>query len=114
MESEKNEKLDPSRNEMAEIDGERQSSTTDPTDPEAQPEYEYITGAKLWLVLASVTLICFLMMLDMSIIVTVSSSSIIVLEWPIPHLSNVIRPSHKSPAIFMPCQMLAGMAVHIY
>jgi hypothetical protein len=34
--------------------------------------YEYVTGIKLWLVVASVTLIAFLMMLDMSIIVTVS------------------------------------------
>lgn len=37
----------------------------------AEPEYEYITGVKLLLVMASVTLVAFLMMLDMSIIVTV-------------------------------------------
>ena len=37
-----------------------------------ETEYEYITGIKLWLVIASITLICFLMMLDMSIVVTVS------------------------------------------
>jgi hypothetical protein len=41
------------------------------TQEDAQPEYEYITGTKLWLVLASVTLVVFLAMLDMSIIVTV-------------------------------------------
>jgi hypothetical protein len=35
-------------------------------------EYEYITGIRLWLVVASVTLVCFLILLDMSIIVTVS------------------------------------------
>jgi hypothetical protein len=36
------------------------------------PEFEYVTGVKLWLATAAVTLVCFLMMLDMSIIVTVS------------------------------------------
>lgn len=38
----------------------------------AETEYEYITGIKLWLVVASLTLACFLVMLDMSIVVTVS------------------------------------------
>jgi hypothetical protein len=38
----------------------------------AETEYEYITGVRLWLVIASITLICFLMTLDMSIIVTVN------------------------------------------
>jgi hypothetical protein len=38
----------------------------------AKIEYEYITGIKLWLVIASLTLTCFLVMLDMSIVVTVS------------------------------------------
>jgi hypothetical protein len=38
----------------------------------AEPEHEYITGIQLWLVMASVTLVIFLMLLDISIIVTVS------------------------------------------
>jgi len=38
----------------------------------AEAEFEYVTGVKLWLATAAVTLVCFLMMLDMSIIVTVS------------------------------------------
>ncbi|KAF2188862.1 efflux pump [Zopfia rhizophila CBS 207.26] len=46
----------------------RDETKSDPAKPE--PEYEYITGFKLWLVLAAVTLIVFLVMLDMSIIVT--------------------------------------------
>jgi len=37
-----------------------------------ETEYEYVTGVKLWLATAAVTLVCFLLMLDMSIIVTVS------------------------------------------
>lgn len=45
--------------------------STEPVEA-AETEYEYITGVKLWLVIASITLICFLMMLDMSIVVTVS------------------------------------------
>ncbi|OBT72658.1 hypothetical protein VF21_08577 [Pseudogymnoascus sp. 05NY08] len=36
----------------------------------AQPEHEYISGLQLWLVMASVTLVVFLMLLDISIIVT--------------------------------------------
>ena len=44
---------------------------TVPSKP-AEPEHEYITGFKLWIVIASITLCCFLMMLDTSIIVTVS------------------------------------------
>ena len=35
----------------------------------------YLTGIKLWLILCSVTVVAFLMLLDMSIIVTVSSQS---------------------------------------
>jgi hypothetical protein len=34
---------------------------------------EYLTGVRLWLVLTSVTLVAFVMLLDMSIIVTASS-----------------------------------------
>jgi hypothetical protein len=37
-----------------------------------EAEFQYVTGVKLWLVTAAVSLVCFLMMLDMSIIVTVS------------------------------------------
>lgn len=35
------------------------------------PQQEYVTGARLFLVVASVTLVAFLMMLDMSILATV-------------------------------------------
>jgi hypothetical protein len=42
-----------------------------PSKPPAVPEHEYITGVKLLLILTSVTLVAFLMMLDMSIIATV-------------------------------------------
>lgn len=38
----------------------------------AEPERQYITGIKLILVISSVTFIAFLMMLDMSIVTTVS------------------------------------------
>jgi hypothetical protein len=53
---------------------------TDPTittlstdDGVPEVEHEYIRGLKLVLVITAVTLVVFLMMLDMSIIVTVSS-----------------------------------------
>lgn len=37
-----------------------------------EPEHEYVAGLKLFLVISAITLVIFLMMLDMSIIVTVS------------------------------------------
>ena len=37
-----------------------------------QDQYEYVTGFKLVIVIVAITLVAFLMMLDMSIIVTVS------------------------------------------
>lgn len=38
----------------------------------AEPEHVYISGLQLWLVMSSVTLVVFLMLLDIAIIVTVS------------------------------------------
>jgi hypothetical protein len=56
---------DPEKPSEGSMDVAESAETTD-------PEFEYITGVKLWLATAAVTLVCFLMMLDMSIIVTVS------------------------------------------
>ena len=39
---------------------------------DASHELGYVTGIKLWSLLAALTLVLFLMMLDMSIVVTVS------------------------------------------
>lgn len=63
------------QNDVAtEVDPEKQLYSLTSTEPvQPAPEYEYITGIKLWLVLVSVTLTVFLMMVDESIIVTVSS-----------------------------------------
>jgi hypothetical protein len=41
---------------------------------DTETEHEYISGFKLFLVITAVTLVVFLMMLDMSIIVTVCSA----------------------------------------
>jgi hypothetical protein len=49
-------------------------STSKPSNVLA-PELNYVTGVKLWTLLAALTLVLFLMMLDMSIVVTVSSYS---------------------------------------
>lgn len=75
------------------VDLDKELHTSDFPDPEkpldrsteiaeaAETEYEYVSGVKLWLAVAAVTLVCFLMMLDMSIIVTVSyQSSIAALD----------------------------------
>jgi hypothetical protein len=40
-------------------------------------EFQYVTGVKLWLATAAVTLVFFLMMLDVSIIVTVSYDNLL-------------------------------------
>jgi hypothetical protein len=55
----------------------RTTTTTEDGNAEsgnAQPEHEYISGFRLFLVITAVTLVVFLMMLDMSIIVTVCST----------------------------------------
>lgn len=39
---------------------------------EGAKDVVYMEGVKLWLVVGSITLVCFLMLLDMSIVVTVS------------------------------------------
>lgn len=41
-----------------------------------EPDWEYITGLKLILVLIAITLACFLMLLDNSIIATVSKTTL--------------------------------------
>jgi hypothetical protein len=48
--------------------------STDDTGDTAEGDNQYITGLKLFTLLASLTLITFLMMLDMSIIVTVRTN----------------------------------------
>jgi hypothetical protein len=73
--TEKDEGSHPQNDVAAEVDPEKQLAPPTSTDPEQPaPEYEYMTGVKLWLLLVSITLTVFLMMLDESIIVTVSSS----------------------------------------
>lgn len=42
------------------------------TDKDCEEDYKYITGPKLAVVIVSVTLVAFLMMLDLAIIATVS------------------------------------------
>jgi hypothetical protein len=67
QESETNEKTDEYANSVAQED---QATITEPTTSE---EWEYITGWKLVAVLGVVSLACFTMLLDTSIVVTVSS-----------------------------------------
>jgi hypothetical protein len=53
-----------------EIDEKGDATTTTATTT-TEPELEYISGVRLFLVITATTLVVFLMMLDMSIIVTV-------------------------------------------
>ena len=68
-----NEKPDDGDNETAvvpseAVDAEKQAS------PAAPDESNWVTGVKLWIIMTGVTLVCFLMMLDMSILSTVSGT----------------------------------------
>lgn len=70
---------EPNAPELSDLEKPSDGSTK--VEEAAKPEYEYITGVKLFLTIASITLVCFLMLLDMSIIVTVSfGNSLHVLE----------------------------------
>jgi hypothetical protein len=64
---------DDNKNPAREPNAEKTLHTSTPTTEAEQAEYGYIKGFKLFLVITAVTLVVFLMMLDMSIIVTVSS-----------------------------------------
>lgn len=64
---------DDNKNPGREPNAEKTLNTSTPTSEAEQAEYGYIKGFKLFLVITAVTLVVFLMMLDMSIIVTVSS-----------------------------------------
>jgi hypothetical protein len=64
---------DDNKNPVQEPSAEKTLNSSTPTTEAEQAEYGYIKGFKLFLVITAVTLVVFLMMLDMSIIVTVSS-----------------------------------------
>ena len=48
-----------------------QVQETEPTDPLSNEEPQWISGMQLWMMFSAITLVCFLMLLDTSIIVTV-------------------------------------------
>lgn len=50
------------------------ASPTEKTGDREETEYEYLEGFKLYILMASISLVFFLMMLDMSIIVTVGGA----------------------------------------
>lgn len=54
---------------------ETKADVTQPGTATGGDDWEYVTGYKLWIILSAVTLACFTMLLDTSIIVTVSHSS---------------------------------------
>jgi len=66
-------KVDPAAGqESGSVTDVAEEKPTDSTATEPNGEREYITGARLLAVIASVTVVGFLMLLDMSIIATVS------------------------------------------
>ena len=75
-----------------------------------EDDHEYITGIKLVLVMVGVTLACFLMLLDTSIITTVCPHSLVI-ECPV-FAYHPTRPSLELPVTSTPSQMWAGMAAH--
>lgn len=63
--------------------GEKSERPTSSSNQEMSSEvYEYVTGFKLAIAIASVTMVFFLVMLDLSIIATVSQASVCRLFWP--------------------------------
>jgi hypothetical protein len=68
---------------------------------------KYPTGVKLWTILGSLTVIMFLMMLDMSIVVTVLSPSFPTYRFLIAKLS--FRPFLVLPLTFTVYKILDGM-----
>lgn len=59
-----------------------ESPLSSPNQEMSSDMYEYVTGFKLAIVIASVTMVFFLVMLDLSIIATVSQASVCQLFWP--------------------------------
>ena len=57
-----------------------------------QQQPEYITGLKLWSVMAGISLVCFLMLLDMSIVSTVSTCPSV--ERAVQRLADKSRPGN--------------------
>jgi hypothetical protein len=80
---------------------------------EADDDYEYITGIKLLIVVSAVTLVAFLMLLDTSIIATVSRAEIIRGTSPRAYIDRDTRLSRGSQAISILFMMWDGMAAHI-
>jgi hypothetical protein len=74
-------------------------------------KFQYVTGVKLWLATSAVTLVCFLMMLDMSIIVTVSYDPLLN---AVRSLIYVGRLFLELPPTFIRWAMLVGTAAHIF
>lgn len=72
---------------------------------------EYVTGLKLWLVIASVTLVLFLTLLDTTIIVTVWFN-ISVEHLYMSSLTGMCRLFLESPPTSIRCLMSDGTVVH--
>lgn len=89
---------------------EKISDDTVKTAEAVEPEHVYISGFQLWLVMSSVTLVVFLMLLDVSIIVTVSLDVLNCQKI----IDNRNRLFPELPATFTRCQMLGGMVVRIF
>ena len=86
------------------------SSDLHPTATKAPEDgWEYITGVKLFLVIGMVTLACFIMLLDTSIVSTVSETPSYpqVSTWK---LTDFGRPFRASQVISIPLVTLVGMA----
>jgi hypothetical protein len=77
---------------------------------EAVAEIEYVTGWKLWSMLAALVLIFFLVLLDMSVVATVSR---VVSGRVVKGANGPDRLYPKLPPAFIHCTMSAGTEAHI-
>jgi hypothetical protein len=73
-------------------------------EPVDEDERQYLTGSSLFIVLGSLTLVSFLVLLDMSILGTVSQLHPFILVQG----TDACRPSLASPLILMRCLMSVG------
>lgn len=96
-------------NKSAVIDTQRATSDAEKVDP--SKEVQWVTGLKLWILMTPLCFTFFLVLLDISIIATVSPFNMINLT--ISNTDPILRLSHKSPMNSTHSQTWAGTAQHI-
>jgi hypothetical protein len=80
--------------------------------PEEAKAHEYVTGLRLFIILAAVTLVFFLLMLDMSIVTNVGPTTSQTRNFLTDHW-EILRLYQPSPVTFTRLMILDGMEAYI-